>query len=442
MPFHTRKAVAVAASALALLGAAGCNVDVTNPNQANQHAIFTTREGIVRLAVGVQSRWGEQQDDFIFPGGLITDELGAKKGALQSYRDAATGVLDPTYDAVRLSWLSHYRTVATADDILANAPNVAELSDSTRSGVMVLAMVAKAEALGQLLQQYKQIVIHPTPGANVYVDRAAALAEVRSLLDKAAQQYATLRPGAEFTTQIKDSRLDLKSTIPALQARYARLANDWQAALAAANQVDLASFSRFSYSASVVNPVASGFAAYALPLDTLKLAAETGDARVAYHERLDSAVAGDLNRTLHPFAQFANAAASVPVYYPGEVQLIRAEAEAQLGQLSAAAAAVDSVRTKCAAGAATPQACLQPLLPTELDTKEKILAEVYRQRKLELFGTGLRWEDARRLGSVGPALIARRCWLMYPIDQRNADSSVPADPEPASPPSSAVASCF
>ena len=42
-------------------------------------------------------------------------------------------------------------------------------------------------------------------------------------------------------------------------------------------------------------------------------------------------------------------------------------------------------------------------------------AEIYRNRRFELFATGLRWEDTRRLGQVGRTFAGKRCWLLYTI---------------------------
>jgi hypothetical protein len=77
-------------------------------------------------------------------------------------------------------------------------------------------------------------------------------------------------------------------------------------------------------------------------------------------------------------------------------------------------------------------------------TQADLLTDIYVQRRYELFGTGLRWEDARRRGAVrGPAAApavpvdAQRCWLPYAIGDRNANTNVPADPtEPTAFPAS------
>src|ERR1043166_3172503 len=151
----------VAWLSVTLVSLSACRLDLTNPNDPTAGDILTTREGIVRLAIGLQARYGAGMDDFIYPGGLITDELGAPTGALQSYKDAEAGTLLNTYDAVETPWRTHYQTVKTANDILVSAPSLhAELGDSTYSGIMTISYLCKAMSLGELLQLYQQLPIN------------------------------------------------------------------------------------------------------------------------------------------------------------------------------------------------------------------------------------------------------------------------------------------
>jgi hypothetical protein len=416
--------------------AAGCSLDKANPNAPTQDAIFTSRQGIVSLAIGVQARYGAGMSSFVFPGGLISDELGAPTGALQSYKDAETGALADTYDAVQLPWNSHYQTIKTANDLIANVPNV-QLGDETASGILSLAYLLKAASLGELLQQYQQIIIHPETQPTVFVDRAAALTNVLGLLDTALTQANRFTARAEFDASIIAKGFSLKNTIYAMQARYQRLANNWPAALAAANAVDTSVVSIMPFSDQAVNPIQDVAITNIRPRDTLRLAAEAGDARVAFHIS-GATVQGNI-RPLRTFTQFATRTQPIALYWPGEIMLIKAEAYANTAQLTEAAAQVNYVRTRCGGAANQPKACLTALPGGSLATQAQILAEIYRQRKFELFATGLRWEDVRRQGLVSAtSAYAKRCWLLYPNSERNTNSTVPANPagEPPASPSS------
>ena len=421
---------------VAALAVAGCKsdiLDVSNPNAPTQGEVLNTRAGVVALAVGLQARYADQLRDFISTSGLISDEFGAPTGALQSYKDTETGTLVNTYDPVELPWQKHYRTIKTANDLIANAPKVG-LGDSTQSGIMAMAYLLKAASIGELAMQYQQVILDPAKTPATFVDRNAALQAVLALLDSARTQYLAVKPGSEFNGSIIAPGFSLINTIYAFQARYARMAGDYQAALAAANLVDTSVVSTLPFSPpSSVNPIydLSANAGYIRARDTLRATAEAGDARVSFHIVTTGAATAGAIRPLRAFAYLSSnlGAAPLPLYWPGEVELIRAEALVATGSLPQAAASVNAVRTKCGGASVQPKACLPALPASSLTTSAQIVAEIYQQRKFELFATGLRWEDARRIGQVYVGSpIAKRCWLLYPNSERSTDPSTPPDP--------------
>lgn len=421
---------------VAALAVAGCKsdiLDVSNPNAPTQGEILNTRAGIVALAVGLQARYADGLRDYISTSGLISDEFGAPTGALQSYKDTETGHLVNTYDPVELPWQKHYRTIKTANDLIANAGKVG-LGDSTQSGVMSIAYLLKAASIGELAQQYQQIILEPTTTPTTFVDRPTALQAVLALLDSARTQYLAVTPGSEFNGSIRAPGFNVLNTIYALQARYERMAGDYNAALTAANLVDTSVVSTLPFSPPAsINPIydLSSNAGYIRARDTLRTVAEAGDARVAFHIMTTGAASAGTIRPLRPFAYLASNAggAPLPLYWPGEVELIRAEALVANGSLPQAAASVNAVRTKCGGASVQPKACLPALPASSLSTPAQIIAEIYRQRKFELFATGLRWEDVRRLGEVyKDSPFAKQCWLPYPYSERSTDSSTPSDP--------------
>jgi hypothetical protein len=116
---------------------------------------------------------------------------------------------------------------------------------------------------------------------------------------------------------------------------------------------------------------------------------------------------------------------------------------ANQGQLAESLAVIDSVRTDCNGnrGLDDPKACLAPLVGAL--TQAQLIAEIYNQRRYELLGTGLRWEDSRRrnlirgpVAAPGVPLDGQRCWIPYAIGDRNSNPNVPPDPaEPTTFPS-------
>ncbi|MBA2688576.1 MAG: RagB/SusD family nutrient uptake outer membrane protein [Gemmatimonadaceae bacterium] len=417
----------------AIISIAGCNLDKTNPNAPTQDAIFADRQGIVSLSIGLQARYGSGMSSFIFPGGLISDEMGTPAGALQSYKDAEIGSLADTYDAVELPWRSHYQTIKTANDLISNAGKVA-LGDETLSGILSLSYLLKAASLSDLIQQYQQVIINPEAATTTFAARGPALTYILGLLDTAQVQANRFGARTEFDGSIVAKGFSLKNTILAMQARNQRIAKNWPAALSAANAVDTSVISVIPFSAQATNPVFDVSITNVRPRDTLRFAAETGDARVPFH--ISGATVQGTIRPIRTFTQYAVNTNPIAVYWPGEIMLIRAEAYANTGQLVLAAQMVNYVRTRCGGAANQPKACLQPVV---LTTQDQIIAEIYKQRKFELFATGLRWEDVRRQGLVSAtSAFAKRCWLLYPNSERNTSATVPQNPVD---PPSAFSSC-
>jgi hypothetical protein len=399
-------------------------------------------EGLVALGVGLQNRFGTATGNLIYSAGLVTDELGAIGTAFSTISDAQAGVVPPGAGFVSDIWSSEYRTVKAANDIIFNAPNVA-MPRGTRSGLLGLAYLAKGGAIGELTMAYQKVAITTYNTATpAFVDRATALTYAIALLDSGTRAYADTAPSATFTTQVLAPGLNIPNTLLAYKARYRRMlatsAADWQAVIAVADSVDRTVFSVLPYSATVANPVfaLSTGSSGVLPRDIFRTSDPSEAQRTAYFVTPANIIGRDPNFTpLDAWNVFGTAAAPIPAYYPDEVLLIKAEALANLGRFPEAKAVLDSVRTDCpGAGRVTtdPGPCLTPYGGPL--TQADLLTEIYRNRRYELFATGLRWEDLRRRGPASATATLKRCWLPYPITERNANPlNVPPDPEGTEP---------
>jgi len=431
-PHRVLASVAVAALALTLL--AGCgDLDLTNPNNPTQEATVTSPEGLMALGVGLQNRAATNIGNFIYTAGLISDESAAISTALVNVRDAEVGTVTPGAGLVSDLWNSSYRTIKTANDIIQNAYGVTTLSPGTRSGLVSIAYLFKAEAISDLTQAFQRVPIN-TLGTETptFVDRATALTYAIALLDSAQKTYTDTAPSAQFTSSVLSQGFNVPNTIQAYRARIERMRNNDAAAVTAANLVGRTVFSRLSHTDQAVNRVfnlSTTGSTGALPRDSVRLQAPTGyGPLVAYHITASATVVG-FNQPVDAYTRFSVRTAPTPLYYPDEPLLIKAEALARQNLLAEAQAALDSVRTDCGGNVADdPNACLTPIAGAL--TQAQIIDSVYTIRRYELFATGLRWEDARRRGLVGKGSVAKRCWLPYSIGERNANpSNVPADPE-------------
>jgi hypothetical protein len=441
---------AVAAAAAAMVASLGaCSLDLENPNAPTETQVTTSVDGVIALATGLQGRFAASYGNFAYMAGLVTDEFASASASLISISDAEQGSVAPGTAIAENVFSSVYRTVRTADDLLAGSEALADqFEPGTRSGLRALAFALKAEALGEALQSYQQITIENDTEQPEYVPRSVALARVRELLESAATELAQTAPSAFFNNTILTPGVNLPNMIHLFRARYARMANDHAAALAASNlvaRIGTSAVSQFTFVAPTVNFYANvtGGTNGIAPRQQWRLSMPAGDQRHVYFVTAGTAT-GRVGAALDNWARWGNPQAPLPVYFPDEALLIKAEALVNLNDLTQARAVLDSVRTDCTGGRGIddPKACLGayagPL------TQADLLADIYVQRRYELFATGLRWEDARRRGAIrGPAAApaipvdAQRCWLPYAITDRNANANVPADPaEPTAFPAS------
>ena len=427
--------------AAAVIAVAGCNLDLQNPNSPTEGQVTTSPDGVIALATGLQGRFATSYGNFAYMAGLVNDEFASTTAALISISDAEQGSVAPGTAIADNVFNSIYRTVRTADDLLTGAEALsADIEGGTRSGLKALAFALKAEALGEAIQSYQRTPLN-TLGVTqpTYATRAEVLPVIRALLDSAADQIASTPPSTFFNTSILTPGASLPNIIQIFRARYARIAGDDATAIAAANLVarsGTTAISVLTFPAPAVNFYANvtGGTNGIAPRRQFRLSMAPGDQRFDYFVVPSTTAVGRVNALLDNWKRYANPQAPLPVYYPDEALLIKAEALANQNNLAASQAALDSVRTDCAGGRGIddPKACL-PALAGQLN-KDQLLAEIYTQRKYELFGTGLRWEDSRRRNSVrglvaAPAvpIDAQRCWLPYALGDRNANPNVPPD---------------
>jgi starch-binding outer membrane protein, SusD/RagB family len=443
-------------AALIAVSIGGCKLDLTNPNSPTEGQVTSSADATIGLATGLQGRFAQSLGNFEYMAALVTDEVASTSAALISISDAEQGSVPPGTGIADNVFNSIYLTVRTANELLAGSDNLAEQFDAgTRSGLRALAFALKAEALGEALQSYQRIPIN-TYGviAPVYVSRAEALAYVRALLDSARDELAAQPASTLFNTSILTPGVNLPNTIQLFRARYARIANDDAAALAASNLVARSgptALSVLTFPAPAVNFFANvtGGTNGIAPRVAWRQAMETGDQRFNYFLDVSKTQTGRVSapNALYFWNRYANPQSPLPVYFPDEALLIKAEALARTGNLAEAQAVVDSVRTDCTGnrGIDDPKACLPPLIGPL--SQAALIAEIYNQRRFELYTSGSRWEDARRLNQVrgpvaapGVPVFAQRCWLPYANGDRNANPNatravLPDPPEPTTFPS-------
>jgi starch-binding outer membrane protein, SusD/RagB family len=345
------------ALAVAAASAVACSLDLQNPNSPTEEQVTTSVDGVIALATGLQSRFATSYFNFAYMAGLVTDEFASTTAALISISDAEQGAVPSGTGIAENVFNSIYRTVRSADDLLNGSNALADQIDpGTRSGLRALAFALKGEALGEGLQSYQKVPIN-TFGqtAPTYVNRAEALTYVRALLDSAAAEIAATPPSTLFNSSILTPGMNLPNVIHLFRARYARVARDDATALAASNQVARsgpAALSIVTFPSPGVNPYANvtGGTNGIAPRRQWRTSMQPQVQRFALFVTPSTTATGRVGALLDPWSRYAAPQAPLPVYFPDEALLIKAEALANQNQLAAAQAALDSVRTDCAAG--------------------------------------------------------------------------------------------
>lgn len=418
-----------------LLTLFACNREYLNPSTINQSQAVSSPDGLTTLCNGLQYRYTT--------GGALSVLYASTAGAGLTTREQSVlnvGNLDEANLAtgggnvsninsvVRNLWTQSHLVRSNAELILANTGVVKEAD--TKSGIVGYASIFRALSLGTLGLFFEQSPV--TTGPNVpFVPRVQVFKEAVITLEAAATQVATTPVSANFTSKVVPG-IDIANTIQALIARYALFSGDFDKALAAAAKVDLTKKSVYNFDDNTRNPL---FEATFGNLNVFQptnaslgltgtLAPDATDKRIAFLTKVSS------NTAVTPVMATAFYTANntaVPVYLPGEIMLIQAEAYARKGDVANAVAALNKVLTKTAAqdifgiGAGLP-AYAGP------QTADAVLTEIFRNRQIELAYQGFRLEDSRRFNRPGPGAAnaeRNRNFFPYPLTERNNNTNTP-----------------
>ena len=422
---YMRRIMRVLAGA-SFLAAGACNLDLTNPNSPTQEEVLADPAGLLSLAVGMQGQFSQTIDDYLVTNSLVTDEWGTRSQSLIAYQSLLTGQnFDPSYGVVYSPFFNSYAVIKSANTILAGA-EASGLGVVNRTGVVALAKLFKAMALGMLIQQYERVPI-TISDASVPQPRAVVLDTILSLLESARADLGTVTDAqlSTFRTQVVGEGFNQRATTDAMLARYYLIAGRYNDAIAAADRVPLNVLSVFQYPDPNSNPIWSvGISAsYVAPLQSFVNQAEPGDRRPDYWVNTTGArpAANPPDTLLRPFRKYSTRNEPFPVYLPDEMKLIKAEAFARTNRLAEALVMINQVRTQTTSSVDEPVAGLPPIV---LATQAEILAEIARQRRYELYEQGLRWEDTRRFGT---AVTTTPTFTWLPLPQRECQTN-PTNP--------------
>ena len=413
-----------------LLTATGCKKDYTNPSAATSAQVLSSAKGLAGVAVGLQRTYASNVAYGLSDAnGLITGETILLNAGNTSELQFSTGgtAVDGTNALLGNVWSSASKVIYDANNVISGAAQVTDKGYA--SGLTGYATIYKALSMGTMSELWEKVPDTIGTATTNYSDRLVGYARAIAAIDKALTAISSNAISAGFIADVP-SGVDIVNTLNALKARYSLFAGNYAAALVAANAVDLTKKSTMNFEAANPNPIYNSVSStnnVYQPVDSTlglpaAIAPDLADKRIPFYTLINTTI----NPRFRLNGFWIAATTAIPIYFPGEITLIKAEcyARAAVPDLVNGTLELNKVITKTAAadalgiGAALP--AVVPVTATDL------LTQIYRNRCIELFLSGLKLEDMRRFGRA--TTERKRNLLPYPFRERDSNPNTPADP--------------
>lgn len=424
-----KSSIAIAVIATVLLPV-GCKKDYTDPTRATDEQVFSSPKGLTGAAIGLQRVYtlGRASNLYnrITVNGLTTNELiVVNTGNTGEVQLAAGGTaVDGNNSILTTYWTNLNKVIYDANKVIAGAN---ALSDKNyASGLIAYASIFKALSLGDLSEFWEKIPADI--GTNVsFIDRVDGYKKAIATIDGALAAISANAISTSFTSSAP-AGIDIINTLHALKARYSLFAGLYAQALAEANLVDLTKKSTFNFDALSLNPVyetATSTNNVVQPKDStlgllVPLQPSSTDGRVPFYTSINASIAPRFR--IKGFGDAATTA--IPVYLPGEMILIKAEAYARAASPDLVNGTLELNKVVTKNNDIYGVNANQP--PAVVATVAELLDQIYRNRCIELFMSGLKLEDMRRFNR--PTAERKRNLMPYPLRERDNNPNTPPDP--------------
>ena len=425
----------VLAMGFSLLYITGCKKNYENPNAATQDQVLNSPKGLTGTAIGLQRSYSIGLASTLYTlntaVAFTTDEVALRNtGNIPELQLSVGGqTVDGTNSVLSNLWITSNKIIYDANNVIAKAEALG--NKNYASGLIGYTSIWKALALGSLSMTWQEVP--DTIGVNVpFSARVEGFNRAIATIDNALSGINANAIGADFLNDISPTGINVLNTLYALKARYALFAGNYAVALSAANQVDLAVKSTMNFEAinpnTIFQSVTSTNNIYQPTDSTLglppALAPALDDQRIPFYLEINPTI---LPR--HRFNGFWNATTTaIPVYLTDEINLIKAECLVRQAtpDLAGAQSILDVLLKQ--APAADPFGVGAGIAAgyTGGADAASLLTEIYRNRCIELFFSGLKLEDMRRFER--PVTERKRNFFPYPFRERDSNSNTPADP--------------
>lgn len=406
---------------------ASCTKEYQDPSRAKTDVALGTQQGLTAVAIGLQRVYTLTRTGVMFnsvaANGFVTNELRLLNSGNIPELQLSTGgsTVDGTNTILFNLWTSANKIIYDADLVISNANNLGDKGYA--AGLIAYSSIFKALAIGNMAQYWEKIP--DGTGKNVaFITRTAGFTKAIAVLDNALTVIAANSISASFLGNVP-SDVNILNTIHALKARYALFSGNYPLALTEANAVDLTKASFFKFDATSPNILFSIISSNNVfqPLNAnLGLTGanipDAADKRIPFYTILAGSP-----QTLRMNGFAAATATPFPIYLPGEIILIKAEALARQPDLPNSLIELNKVVTKT-----TDLFGVAAALPslTGPYTQQQLLDLIYKHRSIELYASGLKIEDMRRFNQ--PLADRKRNFFPYPFQERDNNTNTPADP--------------
>ena len=405
-----------------------CKKNYTNPGAAISSSVLSSTKGLTGVAVGLQTWYTAGRGGLIYntvtASGLVTGEIYCVNAGNTDEAQLGTGggAVQNTNGVVNGLWSVSNKIIYDANNVIANVGIVGDKGYA--SGLIAYASIFKALALADMSMFWDHIP--DSTGSNVnFIANTDGLKDAIATINNALSTINATPVSASFLSSVP-AGIDITNTLYALKARFSLFAGNYADALAAADNVNLSVKSVFNYSTVTLNPifsVATSTNNVFQPVDsTMGLPAglqpDLNDQRVPFY------IATSANPRFRINGFGAATTTQFPVYLPGEIMLIKAECYAQQNDLVNGLIQLNNVVTKTPAE--DPFGVGAGLPPTTVTSQADLLTQIYQQRCIEMYMSGLKLEDMRRFDR--PNSERTRNYFPYPFVERNGNTNTPADP--------------
>ncbi len=419
---------------------AGCNsiLDADPTDQLPDNKAITTSEGARSALVGAYSALQDidgviyYSGDFLALGDLSSDNATAT-GTFTSYAQADANQLRASNASVADIWSTIYIAINRVNNIIEKVPTVTDLEDEEKNDILGQAYFLRALNYHNLVKLWGGVPLRLVPVKSLQEAAAATRASVPEVY---TQINSDLAQADQLVTSTTPTTRATIGAVKAIQARVYLYQGDWANANAKADEViglayELAGdysdlfdeegqdtpedIFKLLYTAQQAqfigyywNSTDDGGKAELTPTQSLIDAYDPDDARLEWSIKDDGE--GTISGVKFPTVAGTE---DIHVIRFAEVLLIKAEAQAQLGDLAGAVATYNLIRVR----AGLPK----HKLGNEVTSQADVLAAIDRERRVELAMEGDRWPDLVRRGAAVAVMGIPEFQTLYPIPQGEID---------------------